>query len=106
MNVSLLLIESQQDEVPFPLMFALHKPITSMGRHHECDICIPIPSVSRTHCQIERRPDGLFVRDLGSRNGTCHNHKRVDEARLTAGDTLTVGPTRFLIVVDGQTAPS
>lgn len=48
--------------------------------------------VSRRHAVIEvfgRRM--LFLRDLGSTNGTYHNGRRVRLARLSHGDTVGVG---------------
>ena len=37
-----------------------------------------INTVSRTHCEIEPVPEGLWVRDLGSANGTWTEGKRID----------------------------
>jgi pSer/pThr/pTyr-binding forkhead associated (FHA) protein len=48
--------------------------------------------VSRRHCVIEVfGREMIFLRDLGSTNGTYHNGRRVDVARLRAGDTVGVG---------------
>jgi len=48
--------------------------------------------VSRRHAVIEvfgRRM--LFLRDLGSTNGTYHNGRRISVARLRTGDTIGIG---------------
>jgi pSer/pThr/pTyr-binding forkhead associated (FHA) protein len=48
--------------------------------------------VSRRHAVIEvfgRRM--LFLRDLGSTNGTYHNGRRISVARLRSGDTIGIG---------------
>lgn len=50
---------------------------------------------SRFHCVVERLPNGYRLRDLGSRNGTLVNDRRVEFAKLRAGDVITVGHTRF-----------
>lgn len=50
--------------------------------------------VSRRHAVIEvfgRRM--LFLRDLGSTNGTYHNGRRISVARLKTGDTIGIGRT-------------
>lgn len=48
--------------------------------------------VSRRHSVIEVfGRDMIFLRDLGSTNGTYHNGKRVRVARLRSGDTVGVG---------------
>jgi len=44
----------------------------------------------------------LKVRDLGSRNGTYLNGKRIDEAEVKAGDSIKVGPLTFVLQIDGQ----
>lgn len=48
--------------------------------------------VSRRHSIIEVfGRDMVFLRDLGSTNGTYHNGRRVKVARIRAGDTVGVG---------------
>jgi FHA domain len=50
--------------------------------------------VSSRHALIEPRPDGLWVSDAGSTNGTFVNGARVTEARLLQdGDVIRVGQT-------------
>ncbi|MDX1683000.1 MAG: ATPase, T2SS/T4P/T4SS family, partial [Phycisphaeraceae bacterium] len=51
--------------------------------------------VSRHHCVIELREEGVRVRDLDSRNGTKVNETEVREAWLEPGDEIRVGKTRF-----------
>jgi hypothetical protein len=50
--------------------------------------------VSSRHALIEPRPDGLWVSDAGSTNGTFVNGARVTDARLLQnGDVIRVGQT-------------
>ena len=50
--------------------------------------------VSSRHAVLEPRPDGLWVEDLGSTNGTFVNGARVTTARLLqAGDVVRIGQT-------------
>jgi pSer/pThr/pTyr-binding forkhead associated (FHA) protein len=50
--------------------------------------------VSRRHSVIEVfGRDMIFLRDLGSTNGTYHNGRRVTVGRLRSGDTIGVGKT-------------
>lgn len=50
--------------------------------------------VSTRHALLEPRPDGLWVEDLGSTNGTFVNGARVTSARLLrTGDVLRIGQT-------------
>jgi pSer/pThr/pTyr-binding forkhead associated (FHA) protein len=44
----------------------------------DCLIAQPYPyTVSRRHCEIERLPDGVIIRDLNSRLGTIVNGERL-----------------------------
>lgn len=57
--------------------------------------------VSRRHAVIEVfGRDMIFVRDLGSTNGTYHNGRRVAVARLRPGDTVGIGKTVLKFVVN------
>lgn len=50
--------------------------------------------VSSRHAVIEPRPDGLWVSDTGSTNGTFVNGARVTDARLLQdGDVIRIGQT-------------
>jgi hypothetical protein len=49
---------------------------------------------SARHARIEPRPDGVWVLDAGSTNGTFVNGVRLDgERRLSPGDVVRVGET-------------
>lgn len=72
----------------------------SVGRVPEMDIVLHDASVSRHHCEVRIDVDGdrdrLWVRDLGSLNGTFLDGKRVDgeesaQAALRRGVELRVG---------------
>ncbi len=50
--------------------------------------------VSTRHAMFEPRPDGLWVEDVGSTNGTFVNGAQVTTARLlVAGDVIRIGQT-------------
>lgn len=63
----------------------------SVGRHPDNQIQFNDDGLSRKHCLFEKRPDGWWVQDLGSRNGTKLNGVRVTHAALTGGDVVRVG---------------
>ncbi|MGH3134113.1 MAG: FHA domain-containing protein [Gaiellaceae bacterium] len=50
---------------------------------------------SARHARIELRPDGVWVEDLGSTNGTFVNGERVTAERLEPGDVLRIGQTEL-----------
>jgi pSer/pThr/pTyr-binding forkhead associated (FHA) protein len=78
--------------------FELTKSSVVMGRGSSCDFQIPIASVSREHCRLERRDDGhWYLIDLASSSGTICNKKRIDECRVRAGDIFIVGKVVFTL---------
>lgn len=97
-NVLLVMFKSDGTRRDFPLA----KEATIIGRKVNCDLRIPLTSVSRQHCEVRMDEDKLTVRDLGSSNGTYLNSVRVQESHLSAGDELVVGPVVFTVVVDGH----
>jgi pSer/pThr/pTyr-binding forkhead associated (FHA) protein len=53
---------------------------------------------SARHARIEPRPDGAWVDDLGSTNGTFVNDKRLKRAQLAkAGDVIRIGATELQV---------
>lgn len=98
MEVVLVMFKADSTRREFPV-----KPDGFViGRKNNCDLRIPLSSVSRQHCILKVEGGKLIVRDAGSSNGTFHNSIRVTEAVLAAGDELVVGPVVFTIVIDGK----
>ena len=71
--------------------FTLSSTLT-IGRE-ECDIVLEGDSfISSRHARIEIRPDGAWLVDLASTNGTYLNGTRISEDRmLRKGDRIQVG---------------
>lgn len=70
-----------------------------IGRTDAADFTIAKSDVSRSHAIISRRGDGLFLRDLGSTNGTHLNHERIStEVELRHGDVLHFGSQEFRVM--------
>ena len=98
MGISLVMFTDKGERRSFPVKGS--KAV--IGRTRECDIQIQLAEVSRRQCELEVSDARIVVRDLGSSNGTYVNNKRVQESELSAGETLTVGPVIFTVVVDGK----
>ncbi len=98
MEVNLLLMKKNglQKAIPLP------SNVTVVGRRRDCDLRIPLTSVSRRHCQLSKRDGVLKVRDLSSRNGTIVNGAAVDEAEIKPGDVIKVGPLTFKFQINGK----
>jgi len=63
----------------------------TIGRAPDADLFLDDVTVSREHAIIEREPDGFYLRDLESLNGTYVNRTRVTRHRLADGDEVQVG---------------
>ena len=59
-----------------------------LGRGPRCDVVLTGRHISRQHAALERRLDGWWVEDLGSRNGTWCEGERVARRRVGHGDVL------------------
>ena len=98
MGVNLVLLKKNGLQKVFPLA----SNTTVIGRRHDCDLCIPLMSVSRRHCQLYYDGKKLKIRDLGSHNGTIVNGQRVKESEVNPGDAIRIGPLAFVTQIDGQ----
>ncbi|MBL8949331.1 MAG: FHA domain-containing protein, partial [Myxococcaceae bacterium] len=67
--------------------------VLRIGRSADADLQLIDERVSRDHCTLEVTPDGVRLRDLGSRNGTWLKGKRLDSSPVTLqpGDQFAVG---------------
>jgi hypothetical protein len=101
-TVSRLILVADGRETSFPLTGDTH----TLGRHKNNDISIADPKVSSFHARIDRNPDGFLLVDLGSRNGTFVNGKRIESGILKTGDEVRLGTARLLYKVDYTTAVS
>ncbi|MBE2253813.1 MAG: sigma 54-interacting transcriptional regulator [Myxococcus sp.] len=72
-----------------------------VGRSSHCDVHLIDEKVSREHCVFEPEGAALFLRDLGSRNGTWVNGARLTErVELHANDEVGIGETLVLVAPD------
>ncbi len=51
------------------------------------------PRISRFHCRFEMRPPECMLVDLGSRNGTFVNGRKIEAVILSEGDRIQIGET-------------
>jgi len=71
-----------------------------IGRNRDaCDLVIVDQGVSRRHAEISVTAAGVFIRDLGSSNGTILNGQKLTSAplRFPANGTLTLGAIELSI---------
>jgi pSer/pThr/pTyr-binding forkhead associated (FHA) protein len=73
-----------------------------VGRDPLCHLRPASLMVSQHHCAIWSRNSELWVRDLGSTNGTYLNgHALTGEGTAQNGDQLKIGPLVFDVCIEG-----
>lgn len=81
--------------------YVLDGPTAVLGRSKDCDCTIRDPNISRRHAELTRGSTGDWqIADLGSTNGVKVNGRRVDSSRLSPGDEVTMGTTRFVFDIE------
>ena len=94
MELKLVVLAGAKEGLEIPLK----KDKFLIGRAKECSVRASSEAISRRHCAIIRVKDKWAIRDLGSRNGTYVNDKRITgPVRLKPGDELRVGPLKFRV---------
>lgn len=68
-----------------------------IGRDPTAQVIVDDPTVSRYHAKLQVGPDGIWVEDLGSSNGTLLNGVRVDRGLVRAGDALDIGGLHLVL---------
>jgi diguanylate cyclase (GGDEF)-like protein len=83
--------------------FILEKAETTIGRGDTCEIVLELDNVSRKHCSFLLKPDGVFLHDHGSTNGTYLNNVEVrGETPLRSGDLIKIGSAIFKFLFGGE----
>jgi FHA domain len=76
---------------------ALDAERLTVGTLESNDVVVDADGLSRVHAVFERLGDAWCVRDLGSRNGTFVNGRRIiGERTLHSGDEIVLGRLRLL----------
>ena len=65
--------------------------VITIGRSPKNTLQIPDKKSSRKHCLIEKGNNAYRIVDLGSRNGTRVNGKKVETKDLEKGDSIVTG---------------
>ncbi len=77
------------------LLVSLEQDTYTIGKKRgEADLVLEDPSVSRLHARIVKEPDGYYLEDMNSTNGTLKNGLRMqpyEKKKLEEGDEITFG---------------
>ncbi|MBC7785304.1 MAG: Flp pilus assembly complex ATPase component TadA [Burkholderiales bacterium] len=88
-------LEFETPKGPRRLEVRESKPIT-IGRQPANVVSLDDDKMSRYHAVVEKREDGCYIRDLGSRNGSAVNNVLVQvEQKLAHGDIIRTGSHVF-----------
>lgn len=94
-------IEVIQEENAPHTFFLAEAPLL-IGRAPSNDIVVTDDQVSWHHAAVWAERGKVFVRDMGSKNGTLRNGQRIRGAEpIESGDTVTLGPNTRVVVQDG-----
>jgi pSer/pThr/pTyr-binding forkhead associated (FHA) protein len=86
----------------------LNQPVTVFGREAKSTCVVDDPEVSAEHCELRVDAGNCWVVDLGSRNGTLVNGRRIEPGiarRVRHLDQIEIGGTRWLFL-SGKFAPT
>ena len=88
--------------------FDIAVPVFQIGRgSQEAEVVLDDPAVSWLHAEVTEHQGTLYVRDLGSSNGTYVNGELVVEPRpLHADDVIRLGETDLIYRTSGATGRS
>jgi len=76
----------------------LAQRVTVVGRSTRlCDLALNQGSVSKLHCILVKTDGLIYMRDLGSTNGTRVNGQRVIRGALLPGDQISFSGTTFKV---------
>ena len=75
--------------------FELAKEVTSVGRVQGNDIVLDHQSVSGSHGELVLRGQDVYIRDLGSTNGSYIDGSKVAESPVQPGEAITFGEVQL-----------
>ena len=68
--------------------------VIMIGRGADCQLILDDDYVSTRHARVVATPDGIYVEDLGSTNGTYVNGQRITApTTITLADSVRIGKT-------------
>jgi serine/threonine-protein kinase len=77
--------------------------LVGRSKHAHFRLSVKDRYFSRIHFMVEVNPPRCWLLDMGSRNGTHVNGRRVSKARLKPGDQIKAGRTTLRVSIMRQT---
>jgi pSer/pThr/pTyr-binding forkhead associated (FHA) protein len=85
-------------DTPNERVYELKQGFNTLGRKIDNTIVLLEETVSRYHAQIHVTPNGVMIKDCGSRNHTFVNQVKVDFSQLRDGDAIACGQLQLKFV--------
>ena len=80
------------------ITFTLKEGENVIGRSMDCDIPIDDPSISRRHAIILVKSEGIFIKDLGSKNHTFVNDNKIEsEVNIQPDSSIRFGEIEAML---------
>lgn len=79
-----------------PKVFGLHKPVTTIGRTPENDVCVAVHAVADAHAQVLFDGRDFNLEEIDRQAEILINGKKKRRARLVHGDRLTLGGAELM----------
>ena len=101
MKVQLVVVQGKPEGMSIPLIGTRFK----IGRGEGCQLRPATDLVSREHAEFEILTDAVILRDLGSRNGTEVNGKKMEPHQpvvMKSGDLIKIGTLTFAMSIEGM----
>ncbi len=80
----------------------IDQPTFVIGTGQSADVRLGDPAVSREHVRVSLLPNGVRIRDDGSKNGTWLGGVRVREVLLSSDASIVVGGTTIAITIEAD----
>lgn len=96
-TVSVKILEGEEKGTVYPVL----KPRLTFGRSN-ADVVVNDALCSRLHCVLEFGADGVFLRDLGSTNGTLVDGHPVSTAEVDDGSVFQIGAHAFELRIESE----
>jgi two-component system, NtrC family, response regulator GlrR len=77
----------------------------TIGSAPESHVVVADRAVSRLHAELYTKDHAVWVRDLGSRNGTFVESVQISDAKVASGARVRVGATELLVSYGAAEAP-
>jgi transcriptional regulator with AAA-type ATPase domain len=85
--------------------FPLESATVKVGRGGRNEFVLSDPTISSFHLEMELKPAGIQIRDMGSTNGTRINGQRIQSSTVEIGSEIQIGQTKLKIILEEPTEP-